>query len=381
MNFRSIYQHGFARVAACTGAHRDRRPAARTPRRSLRQARACAEEGVAVALFPELCLTGYSIEDLLLQDAVLDDVEAALDDGRRRLARTCCRCSSSARRCATATGSTTARSSSTAAGCSASRRSPTCRPTASSTSAGRSRPGDDRARRDPRRRRRRAVRPGPAVRRRGRRRPRGPRRGLRGHVGPGPAERRGGARRRDRAAQPLGQPDHRRPRRGPQAAVPVGSPRAAWPPTSTPPPGEGESTTDLSWDGQTMIYENGVLLAETDRFPDGDRRARSPTSTSTCCARSACGWGPSTTTAARTPSAPARFRRIAVHARPAGRRPRPAARGRALPVRPVRPRPPRARLLRGLQHPGRRACSSGCGRSATRRSSSASPAAWTRRTR
>ncbi len=37
--------------------------------------------------------------------------------------------------------------------------------------------------------------------------------------------------------------------------------------------GEGESTTDLSWDGQTMIYENGVLLAESDRFPDGDRRS------------------------------------------------------------------------------------------------------------
>ncbi|SHN45969.1 NAD(+) synthase [Cryptosporangium aurantiacum] len=37
--------------------------------------------------------------------------------------------------------------------------------------------------------------------------------------------------------------------------------------------GEGESSTDLSWDGQTMIYENGVLLAETDRFPSGERRA------------------------------------------------------------------------------------------------------------
>ncbi|MDQ1287138.1 MAG: hypothetical protein QG622_703 [Actinomycetota bacterium] len=37
--------------------------------------------------------------------------------------------------------------------------------------------------------------------------------------------------------------------------------------------GEGESTTDLAWDGQTMVYENGVLLAETDRFPDGDRRS------------------------------------------------------------------------------------------------------------
>ncbi|WP_224389739.1 NAD(+) synthase [Pseudonocardia sp. ICBG1293] len=37
--------------------------------------------------------------------------------------------------------------------------------------------------------------------------------------------------------------------------------------------GEGESTTDVSWDGQTMIYENGVLLAESDRFPDGARCA------------------------------------------------------------------------------------------------------------
>jgi NAD+ synthase (glutamine-hydrolysing) len=37
--------------------------------------------------------------------------------------------------------------------------------------------------------------------------------------------------------------------------------------------GEGESTTDLSWDGQTMIYENGVLLAESERFPDGDRQS------------------------------------------------------------------------------------------------------------
>ena len=32
--------------------------------------------------------------------------------------------------------------------------------------------------------------------------------------------------------------------------------------------GAGESTTDLAWDGHTMIYENGVLLAETPRFSD-----------------------------------------------------------------------------------------------------------------
>ncbi len=37
--------------------------------------------------------------------------------------------------------------------------------------------------------------------------------------------------------------------------------------------GEGESTTDVSWDGQATIFENGVKLAETDRFPSGDRIA------------------------------------------------------------------------------------------------------------
>ena len=37
--------------------------------------------------------------------------------------------------------------------------------------------------------------------------------------------------------------------------------------------GMGESTNDLSWDGQTMIYEGGSLLVETERFPDGPRRS------------------------------------------------------------------------------------------------------------
>ncbi|MGO3209539.1 MAG: NAD(+) synthase, partial [Brachybacterium sp.] len=35
--------------------------------------------------------------------------------------------------------------------------------------------------------------------------------------------------------------------------------------------GEGESTTDLAWDGQTFIYECGDLLGETERFPQGPR--------------------------------------------------------------------------------------------------------------
>ncbi|MFT9316492.1 MAG: NAD(+) synthase [Acetobacter orientalis] len=35
--------------------------------------------------------------------------------------------------------------------------------------------------------------------------------------------------------------------------------------------GEGESTTDVAWDGQTAIFENGQLLAESERFPTGGR--------------------------------------------------------------------------------------------------------------
>jgi NAD+ synthase (glutamine-hydrolysing) len=31
--------------------------------------------------------------------------------------------------------------------------------------------------------------------------------------------------------------------------------------------GPGESTTDLAWDGQALVYENGERLAESQRFP------------------------------------------------------------------------------------------------------------------
>ncbi|MEU9239443.1 NAD(+) synthase [Streptomyces sp. NPDC048385] len=77
MNFWSIYEHGFARIASCTGHTVIADPRANAEA-VLRQARRCAEEGVAVAVFPELGLTGYSIEDLLLQDAVLDQVVEAV---------------------------------------------------------------------------------------------------------------------------------------------------------------------------------------------------------------------------------------------------------------------------------------------------------------
>ncbi len=34
--------------------------------------------------------------------------------------------------------------------------------------------------------------------------------------------------------------------------------------------GNGESTTDVAWDGQLSVFENGRVLAETERFPKGD---------------------------------------------------------------------------------------------------------------
>ena len=37
--------------------------------------------------------------------------------------------------------------------------------------------------------------------------------------------------------------------------------------------GQGESTTDLSWDGQTLVYECGDLLAESERFPETAQRS------------------------------------------------------------------------------------------------------------
>ena len=80
-NFYSIYSHGFARTAACTlpVAIGDPRENAR---RTAELARECTEKGVAVAVFPELGLTGYSIEDLLLQDVLLDATLEALEDLR-----------------------------------------------------------------------------------------------------------------------------------------------------------------------------------------------------------------------------------------------------------------------------------------------------------
>src|SRR6201986_2635651 len=77
MDFYNTYSQGFARVAACTPHAAIGDPAANAAS-VLRLARQCHDDGVALAVFPELTVSGYSIEDILLQDVLLDAVEDAL---------------------------------------------------------------------------------------------------------------------------------------------------------------------------------------------------------------------------------------------------------------------------------------------------------------
>jgi NAD+ synthase (glutamine-hydrolysing) len=79
MDFYNAYSQGFARVAACTHHTAIGDPKANAAS-VLRLARQCHDDGVALAVFPELTLSGYSIEDILLQDVLLDTVEDALHD-------------------------------------------------------------------------------------------------------------------------------------------------------------------------------------------------------------------------------------------------------------------------------------------------------------
>jgi NAD+ synthase (glutamine-hydrolysing) len=75
--FRSIYRHGFARVAACTTRCTLADPVANVAA-MLAVAQACHRRGVALAVFPELGVSGYAISDLLHQTAMLDAAEAAV---------------------------------------------------------------------------------------------------------------------------------------------------------------------------------------------------------------------------------------------------------------------------------------------------------------
>lgn len=75
--FLSIYRQGFVRVAACRPRCEVADPGYNLAR-TLELAGEGHERAVALMVFPELGLSGYAIDDLLLQRALLDDVEAKL---------------------------------------------------------------------------------------------------------------------------------------------------------------------------------------------------------------------------------------------------------------------------------------------------------------
>jgi NAD+ synthase (glutamine-hydrolysing) len=75
--FASLYSHGFARVAAAVPHMRIAEPAYNAER-TLALARQASDEHAALVVFPELGLSGYSIDDLLHQEALLDGVVAAI---------------------------------------------------------------------------------------------------------------------------------------------------------------------------------------------------------------------------------------------------------------------------------------------------------------
>jgi NAD+ synthase (glutamine-hydrolysing) len=271
MNFRSIYQHGFVRVAACTNRVTIADPPANADA-VLAVAQECHDDGVALALFPELGLSGYSIEDLLLQDPVLDGVEDAL---------------------ATVVEASTALLPVLVVGAPLRRRNrvfncavvihrgrvlgvvpksylPTYREFYERRQLT---PGDDQ--------RGGEIRVGDAVV------PFGPDLlfeaedvpGLVVHVEvcedmwvPVPPSAEAALAGATVLANLSGSPitigraeDRKLLCRSASSRCLAAYVYAA--------AGQGESTTDLSWDGQTMIYENGLLLDDSDRFPDGARRS------------------------------------------------------------------------------------------------------------
>lgn len=75
--FLSIYEQGMVRVAACRPRCEVADPTYNLAK-TLELARRGNDQGVALMVFPELGLSGYAIDDLLLQGALLDDVEKRL---------------------------------------------------------------------------------------------------------------------------------------------------------------------------------------------------------------------------------------------------------------------------------------------------------------
>jgi NAD+ synthase (glutamine-hydrolysing) len=76
--FFSPYRHQFVRVAACVPRVAIAEPATNAGQ-SLALVAEGDRDGVALMVFPELCLSAYAIDDLLFQDALLDAVAAQVE--------------------------------------------------------------------------------------------------------------------------------------------------------------------------------------------------------------------------------------------------------------------------------------------------------------
>ncbi|HEY2709883.1 MAG TPA: NAD(+) synthase [Caulobacteraceae bacterium] len=78
-DFRSLYIHGFVRLAAATPKASVGDPAANAAA-ILKLAREADAVKAAICVFPELCVSAYAIDDLLHQEALLGAVEAAIGE-------------------------------------------------------------------------------------------------------------------------------------------------------------------------------------------------------------------------------------------------------------------------------------------------------------
>ncbi|WP_323096190.1 NAD(+) synthase [Intrasporangium sp. YIM S08009] len=271
MDFWSAYAQGFARVAACTLPITVADPA-RNADAVLEQVRDLHDEGVALAVFPELCLSGYAIDDLLLQDPLLD----AVDDAIARIAE-----ATADLRPLVVVGAPLDRDgrlyncavvihAGRVVGVAPKSYLPNYREFYERRHFG---AGDDQR--------------GGTIEVAGDRVPFGPDLLFRATDVPGlvvhvevcedmwvpiPPSHEAALAGATVLANISGSPitvsradDRKLLCRSASARCLAAYLYAA--------AGEGESSTDLSWDGQTLVYENGALLAESDRFPEGPRRS------------------------------------------------------------------------------------------------------------
>ncbi len=348
-----MYDQGFARVAACTVPTVIADPRANAAA-VLRQWRDCDEEGVAVALFPELALTGYAIDDLLLQEVLLDEVEAALAElvTASGQLRTLLVVGAPLRHGNRLLNAAVVIHGGRVLGVAPKSYLPTYREFYERRHFA---PGDDR--RDAT-----IVLGGVPV-------PLGPDLlfsatdvpGLVLHAEvcedmwvPVPPSAEAALAGATVLLNLSGSPITVARAEDRRLLVRAASTRclSAYLYAAA---GQGESSTDLSWDGQTMVYELGELLAETERFPDGPRRAVADVDLMRIRQDRLRQGTFDDNRRTRADRGPDGFRTVEFELSTRRRGHRPAPPRRPLPVRPRRRRAAGPRLLRGLQHPGVRA--------------------------